>query len=120
MPNRILTREELIKLARPLLKSVRTRLLKLSNGDAELHFALRRKLAKELTYDERSGPNERRKLKTAQRARQNNRCAMCGGLLPAKGAILDRLEAMAGYTSENTQLLCPSCDADTQAKRGYR
>ena len=120
MPNRILTVEELKLLAKPLLESVRARLRKLSGGDPDLHFALRRKLAKELTYDERSGPNERRKLKALKRAQQDDKCAMCTDLLPAKGAILDRIAAMAGYTNENTQLLCPACDAKTQADRGYR
>lgn len=55
MPNRTLTPLELAH-ANELLSEIRQRLAALSAGDAELEFALRRKIAKELGYDERSKP----------------------------------------------------------------
>jgi hypothetical protein len=54
MANRQLTKAELQEVVAPLLTSVRARLVKLSGGDPALLWALRRKHAKELTYDERS------------------------------------------------------------------
>jgi hypothetical protein len=62
MPNSILTSDELEQ-ARVVLQEIRERIDAFANGDTELRFAFRRKIAKELIYDERSGPNERRKLK---------------------------------------------------------
>lgn len=56
MANRQLTPEELRGIASPLLMSIRESLIKFSGGDAELLFALRRKVAKELMYDERGKP----------------------------------------------------------------
>ena len=66
MPNRRLTAEELAK-AQVLLDSVRAQLLALSGGDSELLFAYRRKVYKELTYDERDKPMVRRHLKARKR-----------------------------------------------------
>jgi hypothetical protein len=34
-------------------------------------------------------------------------------------AVLDRIEAMAGYTAENTRLIHPECDTAVQRSRGY-
>ena len=62
MPNRILTTDELQK-ANTLLKRIRTKLLSLAGDDAGLLFAYRRKIAKQLVYDERNNPMVRRKLK---------------------------------------------------------
>ncbi len=120
MPNRQLTAQELQSIANPLLKTVRDRLLELSGRDVGLLFALRRKLAKELTYDERGKPLARVKMKIRKRAEQGGRCAMCQTELPERGAVLDRVEAMAGYTPENTRLLCPACDAKFQHERGFK
>jgi ribosomal protein L44E len=120
MPNRQLTSEELEHLFAPLISVARSLLLQLAHDDADLHWALRRKLAKELTYDERSNPNARRKLKALKRKEQRNKCAVCTRELPPSYNTLDRLEAMKGYTSENTQLICQKCDIDTQRRRGYK
>ena len=49
--------------ARQLIEEVRLSLKSLSEGDQELLFAYRRKLAKELMYDERSKPAQRKSLK---------------------------------------------------------
>ena len=119
MANRQLSADELKHLAAPLLESVRKRLLELSGGDSDLHFALRRKLAKELGYDERGKPMARKALKLAKRLQQNGLCALCRGPLPERGAVLDRLVAMLLYTPENTQLLCPACDSKVQQERNY-
>jgi hypothetical protein len=71
-------------------------------------------------YDERGKPMSRKILKEVKRALQENKCALCGETLPLKNAVLDRLEAMDGYTEENTRLICPDCDTKTQAGRGYK
>jgi ribosomal protein L44E len=120
MPNRQLTKEELEKLFAPLLKEVRDRLSILSGGNGDMQWALRRKLSKELTYDERGGPMQRRKLKELKRAEQDNKCTVCAVSLPAKYAVLDRIETMKGYTPENTRLICQACDTRVQQERGYK
>lgn len=118
MPNRNLTPDEL-ELARELLKSIRERIEALAGGDADLRFAYRRKIAKELTYDERSGPMARRKLKAQKRKDQLGLCARCHESLPEKYAVLDRLVAAKGYSAENTRLICEKCDREVQTERRY-
>lgn len=118
MSNRRLNAEELEK-ARSLLDEVRLRLDELSCGDRELLFAYRRKIAKELTYDERSGPIQRRKLKRAKFKQQNGLCSICQKELPHKYTVLDRLNAIDGYTEENTHLIHQECDIEIQKSRGY-
>lgn len=120
MPNRQLTSEELEKLFAPLLFEVRERIISLSGGDKDLQWALRRKLFKELTYDERGKPMQRRKLKEMKRVEQDNKCRQCKESLPANYAVLDRIEAMKGYTLENTRLLCQACATQVQRERGYK
>jgi UTP:GlnB (protein PII) uridylyltransferase len=66
MANRRLTEPEL-ELFRPFLEEVRAQLHSLSGDDDQLFWALRRKLAKELSYDERGKPIHRRKLKAFKR-----------------------------------------------------
>jgi hypothetical protein len=119
MSHRKLTVEELAQMANPLLKQVREMLDAYGDGDADLLWALRRKLAKELIYDERGKPVLRVALKKRKRQEQGALCAVCAQVLPAKGSVLDRIEVMAGYTLENTRLLCPSCDTAIQQERGY-
>lgn len=120
MSNRQLTPQELERLANPLLNEVRSKLATLSGGDQHLLWALRRKIAKELGYDERGKPMHRVALKKRKRSEQDNLCAICKEMLPLDGAVLDRLEAMIGYTDSNTRLLCPGCDVKTQRNRGYK
>ena len=119
MANRQLTAEELSQLFGPFIKDVRARLEALSRGDPELLFALRRKLAKELSYDERGKPLHRRTLKALKRGQQNNQCAICGRELPERNAVLDRIEAMKGYTQENTRLVHKECDYEEQERRRF-
>ncbi|MGH2362833.1 MAG: hypothetical protein ACRDGM_20085 [bacterium] len=118
MPSRQLTTEELAAF-KPLLEDGRSRLKALGQGDVELFWAPRRKLAKELTYDERSKPMHRRALKLRKRKEQGGVCTICQTQLPERGAVLDRFEAMQGYTAENTRLICPACDTKAQAAKAY-
>jgi ribosomal protein L44E len=120
LPNRQLSLEELEKLFAPLIAEVRKRVRDLSGGDEDLLWALRRKLFKELAYDERGKPMQRRKLKDLKRAEQDNKCAVCHASLPARYVVLDRIEAMKGYTAENTRLICQTCDTKVQIERGYK
>ena len=118
MPNRRLSPEELAR-ASILLNEMRDRLRDLAAGDAELLFAYRRKLYKELTYDERDKPTVRRRLKALKRKEQGGICPLCEKPLPTNYCVLDRFVAAAGYTVGNTRLICKECDAKTQAARGY-
>ena len=119
MPNPILSPDQLIK-ANELLSIVRAQLSALSGDDPDLLFAYRRKVAKMLTYDERSGPNERRKLKRLKFADQGGLCPICEEPLPATYNVLDRFKAVAGYTIANTQLICETCDRTIQRDRSFR
>ena len=118
MPNRRLTPTE-IDDARLLLTMVRAGLRQLAGDDLELLFALRRKVYKELVYDERGKPMVRRRLKAEKRQQQGDLCAICSKPLPEKYCVLDRFDAATGYTAENTRLICPNCDVTTQQSRGY-
>jgi hypothetical protein len=121
VPNRQLDNGE-SKKAAELLGRVRRELDLLSGGDANLLFAYRRKLYKELTYDERGKPTERRILKTQKLVQQDCKCANpeCPHAdLRSVEVHLHRLEAALGYTIENTELLCRDCHIKQQADRGY-
>ena len=119
MANRTLTLDELAT-ANSLLADIRHKLVSLSSGDDALLWALRRKVYKELTYDERGKPMERRKLKESKWKAQRGICPTCEKPLPEKYCVLDRLEAMRGYTPENTRLICGGCDTRLQAEKGYK
>ena len=82
-------------------------------------WALRRKLAKELVYLERSTPMARRKLKELMFKKQGGVCPMCQEQLPEKGAELDRTEAYLGYTEANVRLVHHHCHVADQASKGY-
>jgi hypothetical protein len=118
MANRNLSAEEL-KRAGELLQDIRKRLIELAAGDPLLHFAYRRKIVKELGYDERSKPGVRVKLKAMQWGLQNGKCAHCGEAMPVKYSELDRKNAADGYTVENTELVHAKCHQERQAARGY-
>ena len=118
MPNRRLTEPEL-EWAGELLKEISDSLGERSGGDADLLFALRRKIFKELIYAERKRPMERVKLKRDTRALQNDRCAICQNPLPPSYTVLDQLEAARGYVPGNVRVLCEQCDRAIQMKRRY-
>lgn len=71
MPKRRVKLEELV-FANVMLFEIRARLIALNNGDRELQFVYRRKIFKELSYDERNKPAVRRKLKNLKRQEQHN------------------------------------------------
>lgn len=117
--SRQLDQDELIK-ANILLDEIRTNLEKLSGGDKSLLFAYRRKIFKELTYDERGKPNYRRKLKKLKRTEQNIICPLCNKELPEKYTVLDRFKAEDGYTVDNTRLIHQKCDYEEQQKLNFK
>ena len=118
MPSRNLNLDEL-KLASALLKEIRERLTVLSNGEPLLLFAYRRKIVKELGYDERGKPGARGKMKALKWGEQQGRCAECGELLPLKYSELDRKNAADGYTQDNTELVHAECHQKRQEAKGY-
>ena len=118
MPNRNLTSDEL-KRANELLADIRGRLTKLAAGDPLLLFAYRRKIAKELGYDERGKPGARKLLKALKWGQQGRKCAHCGEEMLLKNSELDRKNAADGYTEENTELVHHHCHQERQATKGY-
>lgn len=118
MPNRNLNADEL-KSANELLADIRKRLTSLAAGDPLLLFAYRRKIVKELGYDERGKPGARGKLKALKWGQQNGKCAHCTKELALKYSELDRTNAADGYTVENTELVHAHCHQERQAAKGY-
>jgi hypothetical protein len=114
-----LSKEQIQTLFYPLFKRTIKDLSKQSGGNKGLHFALRRKLTKELGYLERSKPATRIKLKQIKFVEQNGKCPICKKCLPKKYAELDRSEAINGYTAENTRLVHHDCHITEQKKKGY-
>jgi len=119
MPNPQLTKEQRDKLFAPLFERLKADLELLSNGDARLLWALRRKLTKELGYLERSTPAERNKLKARKWNVQQGLCALCGEFMEQKNSELDRFEAFLGYADSNVRLVHHECHVNDQAKKGY-
>jgi UTP:GlnB (protein PII) uridylyltransferase len=118
MANRNLTNDELVHVNQ-LLAEVRKRLVELSGDDPLLLFAYRRKIAKELGYDERGKPSHRNKLKLLKWGLQDRKCAHCGEEMAVKYSELDRRNAADGYTEENTELVHAKCHHERQAAKGY-
>jgi len=118
MANRNLSAEDL-KHANELLKDIRSRLDGLAGGDPLLRFAYRRKVVKELSYDERGKPGARGKLKALKWGLQSRLCAHCREEMPLKYSELDRKSAVDGYTVENTELVHAQCHQARQAAKGY-
>jgi hypothetical protein len=119
MANPQLTDEQRKSLFLPLFAHIKEELVRLSNGDNKLLWALRRKLTKELGYLERSNPTARNKLKVKKWMQQNGICPICMERLPEKNAELDRIDAFLGYTEENTRLIHHDCHIAEQKKKGY-
>jgi len=120
MANRQLTTDERNTKFNPLLAKVQCELRVLSAGDKALLWALRRKLCITLSNLERGKPTKRKQLKKRKRKEQGNKCAICRRTLAAVGPVLDRREAMLGYTIANTRLLCRTCDMGTQPEQRRR
>jgi hypothetical protein len=119
MANPRLTKEQRAELFAPLFEQVVTQLRELSNGDPHLMWALRRKLAKELVYIERSTPAVRNKLKSLMWNKQHGRCAICDADMPQQGSELDRFEAYLGYVEDNVRLVHHDCHIKDQAAKRY-
>jgi len=118
MSNRTLNSDEL-KQANELLTEIRKRLTSLADGDLHLLFAFRRKIAKELGYDERGKPGTRGKLKALKWGQQSGKCAHCDDPMPLKYSELDRKNAVDGYAIDNTELVHANCHQERQAAKGY-
>jgi Pyruvate/2-oxoacid:ferredoxin oxidoreductase delta subunit len=117
MKNRQLTQKEIETIFTPLMAGLREHLIKLSQGDPELLWALRRKLIKELDRDERGKTDDRRKLKDLKREAQKNKCAECSRDLP-EAAVLDRFDETKDYTPQNTRVICSGCNVRLRKKHG--
>lgn len=117
-PTRRLTPTERTEKANPIIAKLREMIRQAAMGDAELEFAIRRRVWNKIGQDERS-LKDRIALKKLQRTKQDGKCATCNEPLPKKGAVLDRLKTMDLYTEENTRLLCPKCDSRIQEERRY-
>lgn len=118
MPNPLLTPDQLLQ-AQQILADVRHQLSEASAANPDLLFALRCKVQKELMHDERNKPAHRNRIKRQKRIEQGGRCTVCGDALPEKYAVLDRFEAVKGYTVENTRLIHQKCDTRLQTEKGY-
>jgi len=101
--------------ARELLEELRGKIDVATAGDEALLFQMKRYIAKRLEFDERGTPTHRRRLKEQKRENQRGLCASCEEELPEQGAELHRVRAIAGYTAENTRLLCARCHANAEA-----
>lgn len=119
MPNPRLNETQL-KQAHKLIARIRKEIKTLAKNNPEAIFAFRRKIYKELMYDERGKPAKRKKLKSKMRKKQKGICSICKQELPARGAVSDRGEAAKGYTEENVKLICPDCNIRTQEERGFK
>jgi hypothetical protein len=103
----------------PILAKVREDLHLASGGDITVLHQMRRYVAKRLEFDERGTPTERRKLHELKWKKQRGLCAICQKDLPERGSELDRLEAIKGYTEENTRLLHHDCHRQAQEAKGF-
>jgi len=119
MANPRLTNEQRTELFAPLFERLKAELYALSRDDARLMWALRRKLAKELVYIERSTPAARNKLKALMWAKQGGNCALCSQPMLQKGSELDRTEAYLGYVESNVRLVHHDCHIKDQKDKGY-
>jgi len=103
MPNRNLNSEEL-KPANELLADIRERLSSLSAGDPRFLLVYRRKVVKELGYDERSKPGGRAKLKALKWGQQN-------GKIPKESSVILRAaKNLAVSDARSNALAFPELD----------
>lgn len=119
MANPQLTAEQRDNLFEPLFANTVAELERLSDGDPQILWALRRKLTKELGYLERSDPQRRTALKRRKIQQQKGLCAICRQKLPPSGAHLDRLVAFDGYTDTNTRVIHAGCHDALHKHRNY-
>jgi len=106
-------------IAKKILEDIEREIGAFAGDDEELFWAVRRYIYKQLTYGERGKPMERKNLKNLKWKKQRGICDRCKGELPERGAELDRIDPMKGYTEQNTRLLCHTCHIEEQELRGY-
>lgn len=106
MPNPRLSEEQRREADQPLAR-IRQWIDDRSGDNPDLRFAYLRRIWKQLEYDERGKPANRKRLKKMKHQEQGGRCGRCGEALPSRGSELDRHEAKDGYTRQNTRWLCP-------------
>ena len=116
--NRRLNENEL-EVAKEIVTQVRGLVNQAAGEDEGLGWALRRYIRIRLEHDERGNPITRKFLKLKKMVSQEGKCANCGEKLPERGANLHRLDAMKGYTEDNTKLICQKCHDNQQAKKGW-
>jgi len=119
MPNRQLTKDEIQNIFKPLIHEIREMIIKAAHNNPEMHWALRRKIVKELGYDEKGHPMLRKQLKAQRFKEQKGICDYCHEALPEKYSELDRIEAINGYTFENTRLVHHECHIKKHAGLKY-
>jgi hypothetical protein len=104
------------KATKLLLSFIRSKLISLSRSDPDLLFAYRRKIYKELIYDERGKPMYRRKLKQEKWGEQKGKCAVCRRAMPLKDSEMDRIKPMKRYTLKNIRVVHHDCHRQLQEK----
>lgn len=114
-----LTDEQRAKLFEPLFKRVVADLQRVSGGNKDVIWALRRKLAKDLTYLERGTPTERKILKAVMWHKQKGKCAICKKRMELRNSELDRKVTVRGYIESNVRLVHHDCHIKDQARRGF-
>jgi len=111
--------------AREILVEIRRRIVDAAGGDQRFAFALRRYVFKNLSYDERDTPARRTKLKLQKLVDQNGICAYAKCPTPhvkmtkEEEPELDRLDAIKGYTPENTVLMHHGCHRLSQKEKRF-
>ena len=93
-----------------LFTRLKADLLALSGGDEDLLFNFRRKMYKELMYDERGTPLARQRLKKATWKLQEGKCAVCGKELAFEGSELERIYAPKGFVEGNVKVVHHECN----------
>lgn len=124
MSNERMSKSQL-EMARQILADVRQRLATAAQDDERFAFLLRRYISKNLTYDERGNPQQRTKLKLQKLVEQKGKCAYTNCPTPDRIMTregepeLDRIEAIKGYTIENTVLVHHDCHRMSQKEKGF-
>ena len=103
-----------------LIEEVKDKLQALAQGDPRRLFAFRRKVYKELVYEERSTPMKRRALRARLHTAQGGVCFVCKKTHEAGFMVLDRVDPVLGYVDTNVELVCSDCDRQRQTERGFR
>lgn len=111
--------------AREILVEIRRRIADAAGADQRFAFALRRYVFKNLSYDERDTPARRTKLKLQKLIDQGGICAYSACPTPRlkmtkeQEPELDRVDAIKGYTPENTVLMHHACHRFSQREKRF-